>query len=373
MPERYVDVAVIGAGFAGASVAAALARAGVTSGLILEREPMPGVHASGRNAAMARQLESDEALAQLTLEGVRRLRAKRVAGHPVLNETGGLYLIQGTADEAAGQLEPLREHSVPVEVLEPGDARRRFPFLSGFSFSHALFCPTDGIVDIHALLSDLLAEAASGGFEFVTECTADDLILDGGAVRGLQTSHGQVRAGIVINAAGAWAGHIGRASAPLPLKPLRRHLFFGICDGSVPRDAPLVWDLDIRYYVRPEGAGLLLCACDEAERPPGIPAVDPEIAELLADKLLTYAPGLANVSVRRSWACLRTFAPDRFPVIGWDPKISGLFHVSGLGGFGVTTSLAVGELASALISGKAVNWIDANSFSPGREALRCIP
>lgn len=94
---------------------------------------------------------------------------------------------------------------------------------------------------------------------------------------------------------------------------------------------------------------------------------------LLADKLLEYASGLSDLRVRRGWACLRTFAPDRRPVIGWDPEIQGLFHVAGLGGFGVTTSVVIGDIASSLICGRVVDWVDVSSFSVGREALRSMP
>jgi D-arginine dehydrogenase len=367
-----VDVVVIGAGFAGASVAGALTRAGVTSGLILERELLPGTHASGRNAAIARQLESDPALLKLTIEGVRRLRVKRVNERPVLSQTGGLYLIHGNAARAAERLTQLHAQDVPTELLRTDEAQQRFPFLRGFDFDYTFFCPTDGVVDIHALLSGLLAEARGGGFEIVTDCAAEYLILEGPVVRGVQTRRGEVGAHIVVDATGAWAGHLGRASAPLPLQPLRRHLFFGGDSGFLPRDAPVVWDLDIGYYVRPEGAGLLLCPCDETEHPPAIPTVDLDAADLLADKLLEHAPGLADVALRRGWACLRTFAPDRLPIIGWDPKISGLFHVSGLGGFGVTTSLAIGDLAATLICGGVVDWIEAGFFNAQREALRSM-
>lgn len=365
-----VDVIVIGAGFAGASVAAALTQAGVTSGLVLERELLPGTHASGRNAAMARQLEPDPVLLKLAIEGVQRLRAKTVAGRSVLRQTGGLYLIHGEPDRPAEWLTQLREHCVPSELLPAAKARQRFPFLSRFEFDHTLFCPTDGIVDIHALLSDLLAEAKRGGFEVITDCACESLILDGSAVHGVRTPSGEVSAHIVIDATGAWAGCLGRLSAPLPLKCFRRHLFVSGDAGLLPRDAPLVWDLDIGYYVRPEGAGLLLCPCDETEHPAGIPAVDPEAEALLADKLLKHAPGLADITLRRSWACLRTFAPDRLPIIGWDPEIDGLFHVSGLGGFGVTTSLAIGDIASTLICEGSVDWIEVGALSARREAFR---
>jgi glycine/D-amino acid oxidase-like deaminating enzyme len=361
-----VGVVVIGAGFAGASTAAALARAGVTSGLVLERELVPGTHASGRNAAIARQVESDPALLKLAVEGVRQLRMKSVGGCPVLSQTGGLYLVHEDTSRAAKQVDQLWAQRVPAELLPPADARQLFPFLRGFHFDCAILCPTDGVIDIHALLSSLLAEAREGGFEIATDCAAESLILDGCAVRGLQTRLGEIGAPIVVDASGAWAGHLGRRSSPLPLKPLRRHLFFGGNPGLLPRHAPFVWDLDIGYYLRAESGGLVICPCDEAEHPPGMPAVDPNVADLLADKLLECAPASADVGLRRCWACLRTFAPDRLPIIGWDPEISGLFHVSGLGGFGVTTSLAVGELASARICDRDVGWIDGDSFSAKR-------
>lgn len=368
-----VDVVVIGAGFAGASVAAALARAGMTRGLVLERELLPGSHASGRNAAMARQLETDPTLRKLTIEGVRRLRAKQVDGRRVLRQTGGLYLVHGDAEPAIEWCAQLHEHCVHAELLPAAQAQQRFPFLSGFEFDYTIFCPGDGIVDIHALLTDLLEEARSAGFQVITDCGCESLILDGSVVRGVRTPRGEVRARIVVDAAGAWAGQLGRFAAPLPLKRLRRHLFVSDDPGLLPRDAPLVWDLDVRYYVRPEGAGLLLCACDETEHPPEVPTVDPAAEDLLVEKLLKHAPGLANISLRRNWACLRTFAPDRLPVIGWDPDIEGLFHVSGLGGFGVTTSVAIGDVASSLICGGVVDWVEVGSFSAGREALRAIP
>lgn len=364
-----VEVVVIGAGFAGVSTAAALTRVGVRSGLVLERELLPGTHASGRNAAIARQLEHDPVLMKLAVEGVRRLSMKCIDGRPVLSQTGGLYLIHGDADRASEQLKQLHARRVPAELLPGGDARQRFPSLRGFDFDYTLFCPTDGVVDIHALLSGLLAEARAGGFGIVTDCAADSLILDDRAVRGVETRLGEVGTRTVVDASGAWAGHLGRPSSPLPLKPLRRHLFFGGGSGLLLRDAPFVWDLDVGFYLRPEGAGLLLCPCDETEHRPGIPAVEPNVADLLAEKLLRHAPGLSDVDLRRCWACLRTFAPDRLPIIGWDPEISGLFHVSGLGGFGVTTSLAVGELASTLICGRDVDWIDASSFSAKRKGL----
>lgn len=88
---------------------------------------------------------------------------------------------------------------------------------------------------------------------------------------------------------------------------------------------------------------------------------------------LCRGPFLCNyVPAAPPWACLRTFAPDRRAVIGWDLEIQGLFHISGLGGFGVTTSLAIGDLASTLIRGGTVDWVEAGSFSAQRKALMSV-
>ena len=368
-----IDVVIIGAGFAGASTAAALTRAGVTKGLILEREPLPGSHASGRNAAMARQMEANPVLLKLAVEGVRRLRAKEVDRRPVLSQTGGLYLIHGQPDRAFGWQTQLHYYDVPCDLLSAAKARERFAFLSGFDFDYAFFCPTDGIVDIHALLSDLLAEARRAGFELITDCACESVILHGSAVRAVRTPRGEFHARIVVDAAGAWAGCLGRESAPLQLKRLRRHLFVSGDSGLLPRDAPLVWDLDVGYYLRPEGAGMLLSPCDETENSAETPSVDQEAEDLLVEKLLGHAPGLAHMTLGRSWACLRTFAPDRLPIIGWDPEIEGLFHVSALGGYGVTTSLAIGNLASTLILAGTGDWGEVDSFSAKRGGLVPIP
>lgn len=146
----------------------------------------------------------------------------------------------------------------------------------------------------------------------ITGCTVDSLLLEGGRVAGVRTVRGDVRAQLVVDASGACAGRLGRESSPLPLKPLRRHQFVGEAGGTlgpIPRGAPFVWDLDAGYYVRSESGGLLLCPCDEAEHPPGVPAPDPAAAELLADKILKYSPGLGDVVLHRSWACLRTRSP----------------------------------------------------------------
>jgi D-arginine dehydrogenase len=74
--------------------------------------------------------------------------------------------------------------------------------------------------------------------------------------------------------------------------------------------------------------------------------VAPAAGVLLGEKLRRIAPWLADLAVARSWACLRTFAADLRPVVGWDPAAPWLFWVAGLGGHGATACPAIGHMAA---------------------------
>jgi len=158
---------------------------------------------------------------------------------------------------------------------------------------------------------------------------------------------------VLVNASGAWANVVAELAGarPLPLRACRRHLFVSPPMAWVDRSWPFVWDVTHDIYFRPEGDGLLLCACDQTELAPGDPPVDESVKEMLAEKIQRHMPGLSEVSISRGWAGLRTLTPDGRFVIGWDKKVDGLFWVAGLGGHGMTTSAAVGELAAELLVG----------------------
>ena len=361
---------VIGAGFAGASTAYALARLGAATGVILEREETIGVHASGRNAGLLKVSEDDPIIRTLAVRTATHLRTLEPdePSEPVfVHPTGGLTLVPAAASPGLTHLhDELARAGVSSEVLSSAAARGRFPLLRHLAedtFGAALWCPSEGVVDVHSLLTHYLREARAGGFAMQMNCRVDDLVLHNGRVTGVRTSNGVIDADVVIDATGAWAGRLGRADRKLPLQPVRRHLFVsGRVDGAS-RDVPFVWVEDANFYWRGEGDGLLLSPCDETPVEPCLPSPDPAAAELLAYKLSRHAPGFGDLPLRKNWACLRTFAPDRRPIIGPDPDLPGLFHVSGLGGFGVMTSAAVGELAAALLMGQTVDWIDASAVA----------
>ena len=324
-----VPVVIIGAGLAGAATAFYLERAGQPRPLVLERWPEPGREASGRSASIVREQVADTALVPWTSRGAAILRR--------------------------GELAPFRATGLLLLGEGDDDAARHAPWAVG----PGRLCPDDGVVDTPALLARFLT-----GQDVRHGVTVTSIREERGAIV-VATTAGDVRAAVVVNAAGAWAGRLGA----LPLAPTVRHLFVTAPRASDPR-WPVAWDDANGFYVRTHGDALLACACDESAANPGDNAVRDDVAPLLREKLARFQPGLLPLDVATSWAGQRTFAPDRRFVFGWDAWMPGLFWVAGLGGHGVTAAAALGEAAARLIpSGPAVAAAsDLAAISPRRFA-----
>jgi len=367
---KHFAYVIVGAGFAGAATAYHLTRRGIGDILVLEQESIPGFHASGRNAAMLRQCVADPELTKLALNGAAFIqKLPSDWPEPVIFKNNGSLLLGSGAGWEKLKRDGEVGRSVGISGIaewSPTEAMRHVPLLKDAEFDGALWCASDGVVDIHALLSGYLKLAASRGAQIRYSAAVQGVRRKPGADFELDTAEGVVGCKVLVNASGAWANVIaGLAGAQLlPLRACRRHLFVSPPLPWVDRGWPFVWDVSHDIYFRPEGEGLLLCACDQTELAPGDPPLDESVKDMLAGKIQRYMPGLSDVSISRGWAGLRTLTPDGRFVIGWDEKVEGLFWVAGLGGHGMTTSAAVGELAAdLLLGGPAPLWAP---FAPGR-------
>lgn len=346
-------IVIIGGGFAGASTAYHLAQRGFGDVVLLERERFAGMHASGRNAAMVRQLVPQPQTAALAREGcafIRRWAARQSI--PVYKETGSLLLYSNPLDaQLAGCVEDSRAAGVCVETLSRGAVVERVPCLDSAVFDAALWCPSDGIVDISALLSHYLSESERNGARVVTQAGVEGFEHRNGRLTGVRAHGHTFPCDIVVNAAGAWANEIAlRAGARArDMRPYRRHLFVTQTLAGIDSQWPYVWNISQHLYFRPETPGLLLSPCDQCETDPGVPATDGRALDLLAEKLARFVPALSSVSIARAWAGLRTIASDDRFILGWDGAVRGLFWVAALGGHGVTCSASVGRLAASLM------------------------
>lgn len=347
-------IVIVGGGIAGLATAWHLARDRAGSVVVLEREPLLASHSSARNAAIFQLLEELPGmigLAERTRAHLDGLVGRGDGGW--LRRTGELFVAQ-----AEGELSELaalaREVEIEHAALDGAEVVKRVPALAGGATRAGLFIREAGVVDIHAVAARLAEAARAAGARLEVGRDVARVRVRGGRVEGVELAGGEVvPADAVVLAPGAWAADLGTAcGAPLPLVPLRRHL--AQLDAPAPVDprGPVVWALGDECYFRPESGGVLASPCDEAPWPPSLPPADSRALDLLARKLEAVAPPLGEATVRRAWACLRTFAPDRVVVAGADARIDGLFWLAGLGGSGMTVGVGAGEVVAALVAGR---------------------
>jgi glycine/D-amino acid oxidase-like deaminating enzyme len=346
-------IVIVGGGIAGLGVAYHLARAGAGAIRLLEQEPSIATHSSGRNAAIYAPLDDHREMTDLAARtGAHLDDLFATGGAGWLRRTGFTYVSSDAApvEALAGRA---RARGVAHELLAGADLTERLPVLGGGRARCGLLLPDAGVLDIHAVASRLAAHARAAGVQIALEARVTRVSVAEGRASGVDLATGEhVPADAVVIAGGAWAASLGAScGAPLPFVPLRRHLVHLDPPEPLPADSPVVWALEDEVYFRPETGGVLASPCDEVPWPPSLPPPDAAALDILAEKLSRIAPRLGPAGVRRAWACLRTFAPDRMPVAGADARVEGLFWLAGLGGSGMTVGLGAAEVVAACVRG----------------------
>ena len=175
--------------------------------------------------------------------------------------------------------------------------------------------------------------------------------------------------------AGAWAdpvaAHFG--VEPIGLTPFRRTVINVAVDGYDLATVPEVNEIDELFYFKPDAGQLLVSPADETPCAP-TDAQPEEIDIAYAAHYLSECTTLELQRVAHAWAGLRTFAPDRVPVVGPAAAVPGFFWLAGQGGFGIQTAPAMGRLAAELIVAGQLSaalrsfGLEAATFSPARFA-----
>jgi len=360
MPATF-DVAIAGAGMAGASLAAGLTQSGARV-LLLEAEAQPGYHATGRSAAFWTQSYGGPKVQPLTEASGPFLRA---GGY--LGERGALTIARrGAEAELMAFADEFEGLGVRVQRLDRAGVEARLPGLRE-DWSVGALEPDCSDIDVARLHQDYLAAARGHGVELWTSAR---LSLAEPRPDGWLLSMGDGRtasAGLLVNAAGAWADTVAGIAGigPIGITPLRRTIAQVRTRSAVPADLPLVLDLDEKFYFKPEAGRLWLSPHDEVPSPP----CDAAPEELAVAEAIDRLDGVVDWSVERvehRWAGLRSFAPDRLPVYGFDPRSPRFFWFAGQGGFGIQTAPAAADLAVGLITGQPVGPVDPAPYLPAR-------
>lgn len=374
------DFIVVGAGIAGASIAYELARTNTVC--LIEAESRPGFHATGRSAAL-----------YMPSYGGREIRAATRASRgffdrpppgfseqPLLTPRDCLFIARpDQRDRLAQTLALIRASGGRLADIDPKQAKARVPlFREGYLASAAL--DTDAMdIDVNALHQGFIRSARSVGARLVTGIKALHIGRQGG-LWAVRVPDGSVHAPILVNAAGAWADELAQACGAnsIGLQPMRRTaLIVDAPEGVDVRRWPAVIDADEQFYFKPDAGQLLMSPADETPQAPGDAQVDDLDVAIGVDRVQA-ALDIDVRRVRHSWAGLRTFGPDRVPVVGFDPTVEGLFWCAGQGGYGIQTAPAMARTAAALARGLNMpedviaEGLAASDLSPARFITRRI-
>lgn len=373
MAAEEREVVIVGAGIAGASLAYFLAEAGIRNVLLIEREARPAHHASGRSAEALVEVDSDPVWQRLVDEGARFMRQPPpgVARTSLCRPSGVVNLIDAAEREPLeASLPALRSRGIEVEILEPRQVAALLPYITARGFAGAMSLPRSGRLMVGALMACYIGSARARGVETWLSTAVTAVEHTAGRVSGVVTTRGQVRCRALVCAGGAWAGELGRMARATDIQfaALRRTIIsFDGPPGAIVEGWPLV-SFDSRgIYIAPEGKYLLASPMDEDPVTPcDAMAVSARVDQALA-RLGELAASLRPRSLRGTRAGLRTFAPDRRPVVGEDPLVPGFVWLAGQGGRGIETSPALGRLAAQLIARGAIEEADlAATMSPAR-------
>jgi D-arginine dehydrogenase len=379
-------IVIVGAGIAGASLAWQLRQsANAPQVTLLERDSQPGMHSTGRSAAMFMESYGPSGVRALT-RASRDFYERPPAGFlsadapPLLTPRGALYVaMQGQAPALEAVRDELAGH---VESLDVAQTLAIAPCLRGELVIGSLLEPGAQDIDVAALHQAYLRgfKQRGGVTRLNAHVTAarrpnnrwNLTLADGSALE----------ADVIVNAAGAWCDELAACcdAPPIGITPMRRSAFtfaaMGI-DQKVPdyQRWPVIAGIDEAegWYFKPD-AGQLLGSPANADpvAPHDVRPEDLDIA--LAVHRIESATTLRIAKPQSTWAGLRSFAPDGELVIGHDSRCPGMFWLAGQGGYGIQSAAGASALACALLLGDSVrltqmkreHGVDPTMFSPNR-------
>lgn len=375
MPDRApFDFLVLGAGIAGASVGYWLAPRGRTA--LLEREPHPGYHSTGRSAALFSETYGPPLVRALS----RASRAflahppEGFAEHAILQPRGALHVGDPSDPQAVQEaFETMRAATPALRRLSAPQACAMVPVLRPERTGLAVYEPDARDIDVDLLHRGFLRGIRQQGGTIACGAEVVAIEREAGGWR-VQAGGREWRAARLVDAAGAWADQLAAMAgvAPIGLQPRRRTAFtFAPPAGLDVRGWPLAIALDETWYFKPD-AGVLLGSPANADpvEPHDVQAEELDVA--IAIDRIERATTLTIRRPLRVWAGLRSFVADGSPVGGPDPDVPDFCWVAAQGGYGIQTAMAMGEACAALACGQPIparlqdEGIDAASLSAAR-------
>ncbi|MEU9619226.1 MULTISPECIES: FAD-binding oxidoreductase [unclassified Streptomyces] len=386
LTRQPLDVVIVGAGVVGAACAYYASRSGL-SVAVVDRGPVAGgtTGAGEGNLLVSDKVPGPELELALHSADLWRQLSEELPADIEYELKGGLVVaaseesLATLSTTAAGQ----REAGVEVYHVTSDRLRDVEPHLAP-SLAGGCHYPQDAQVQPALAAAGLLRAAGHAGAVLHSGEEVVAILRDAkGAVRGVRTARGELRAPVVVNAAGTWGGALAAlAGVDLPVLPRRG---FVLVTEPLPRlirhkvyAAEYVADvssgsaaLQTSPVVEGTPAGPVLIGASR-ERVGFDRTLSVPVIARLATQAAALFPVLADVRVLRAYHGFRPYLPDHLPAIGPDPRVPGLFHACGHEGAGIGLAPATGRLIADAIGGRQP-VLDLGPFAPDRFDATPVP
>ncbi len=353
------EIIIIGAGAVGVGCAYALAKAGKTDVLVLDRADDVGAVTTSQGAGLCGQVRDSAERIQLAMHSVktfRELQASEVK--PDWHEVGSLRI--ALSDQRAEEFRRLKAAAdaanLEADLIDHTEAKRRFPQMEFDGVKSVLWCPSDGYMTPRAVAASYRHNAAKLGVKFATATALEGITLKSGRVAGVTTNRGPIECRYVINAAGANAYHVAKlAGLELPIFPVRHEYFVTVPMEGLTPETPCFRVPELTLYGRVRDGGLLLGGWEpkslngdprgytaDNEPPPVVtdwPVLDSFEASFT--KLFPTARAAQKSWVGKGWP---TFTPDGRFLIGESSRVPGFVMAGGCNAHGISGSGGIGKL-----------------------------
>jgi glycine/D-amino acid oxidase-like deaminating enzyme len=380
LPEG-VDAVVIGSGALGASTAFHLAKAGLKIAL-LDKAALAS-QTSPRAAGLSGQLRSDDRMTMIAARSVKKIETfSEDTGEPLLFYQPGSLKVARLPEHAAqihDEVARGKALGLPLSLLTLEQARRVMPFLHTEGVKAVMHMRSDVYLEPEQIPLGYAAAAGKLGTALLPNTEVQEILTTSGKVSGVGTNRGEVRAPVVVDAAGAWLRAVAaRGGSTVKLVPTRHQLMITVPLPDVRPGQPITRIIDANVYVRPCKGGLMLggyeadpVQYDMGTMPEDFTidrlALDLGVLRRLAESVAVELPVFKDVALQEYRGGLPTMTSDGEHVIGAAPGVSGLFVIGGCCVGGLSTAPAFGELLSELIVGGKPS-MDISMMNPARAA-----
>jgi sarcosine oxidase subunit beta len=351
------DVVIIGGGIVGSSIAYNLAELGCTDVLIIEREEKQGLGSTSKSMGGVRAQFATPINIQMSLYSIDLFsRFEEATGHTADYRAHG-YLFCATTEAHLKYLRDNQEKQRAfglknAEMVSREDIVKMVPQLVADDIIGGAYCPTDGFVDPHGVLTGFAKRAKERGVRVWLNTEVTSVNVESGEVTGVKTTNGAVSTRNVVNAAGPWAAAVAAmAGVELPVTPLRRQIVKTQRCDFLPAKFPMVIDMSTGFHFRREGEAILMAWPDDEETYGFKTAFTHDFLEKILTHAVNRVPEFVDLPVnpKQCWAGMYEVSPDHHAIIGEAPGVKGLFFANGFSGHGVMHSPASGRITADLV------------------------